>query len=368
VRRSGHDAVTVREPRHDHDHAKIRARAKRIRERLTDIARPEVLILDVEQRPRPPQRRPVEPRDGPLSARCERIGRPPRRIRPQDLHRVPAGARRGHVGGGQQRRPCRRARQVHPYAPARRAAVLDGGPVVPPFAERLVELRHRRPVHLRGDVVPGRAVAVPAVQVLGLQVAEVPVVVAPPVAQVDPADEREAGVRVVGPVHDDQLLVVRTGAPHALVQQHLATGAVHDAGEHGVLLLVEAHRLGMRAPQQRADLHAPARESRQQHGQRRTVVGQEFVVIAAPVGEAQEVAGRQRLERLGQPREVGAAVDQRRDVVALGPGDVAHQRRALVHALARVEEPRMPLFHPPPVSREALREPSATAWPGVTPP
>jgi hypothetical protein len=47
-------------------------------------------------------------------------------------------------------------------------------------------------------------------------------VVCPPVAEIDPADERDVVCRAIRPVDEDDLLVVRAEPADPLVEQHLA--------------------------------------------------------------------------------------------------------------------------------------------------
>ena len=164
-------------------------------------------------------------------------------------------------------------------------------------------------------------------------------------AQIDPADERDVAIRIVPMDRHDELLMVRAGAPHALVEQHRSTGRRDDPRELGLLLLVEAQRRGMGAPEQPADVDAPAGELGEDRRERRTVVGQLLVVVTAPVCEAHEIARTERLELRSEPREVRGAVNQRLHVVAVGPVLVADERAPGMRPLARVQEPRVDL-HP----------------------
>ena len=69
-------------------------------------------------------------------------------------------------------------------------------------------------------VVPGGRRPVGRVHLLRLRIAEVALVVAAAVTQVDAADERDVLLGPAGVAQDHHLLVVRAGAPHALVQHH----------------------------------------------------------------------------------------------------------------------------------------------------
>ena len=138
--------------------------------------------------------------------------------------------------------------------------MLDRRPIVPALSEGLEELRHRGAVDLCLHVVPWRPLAVASIQVLCLRIAEMLVAVAPAVTQVDPADKGQILVRLVGAMHEDQLLVMRAGAPDPLVQQELAARRIDDVGKFGLFLFVETHPGRMRAPQQAAHPYPSAGE------------------------------------------------------------------------------------------------------------
>jgi hypothetical protein len=155
--------------------------------------------------------------------------------------------------------------------------------------------------------------------VLGLRIAEVSHVVATAVAEIDPTDEPDVRVRIGGSVNEDELLMVRAGAPDTLVEQDRTAGRGHDLGELRLFLLVEAEALGMGTPEQAANIDAAPGEPREQRREGRAGVGQLLVVIAPPVRQADEVAGGERLQLGGESCEVRAAVDERFDLIAVGP-------------------------------------------------
>ena len=140
-------------------------------------------------------------------------------------------------------------------------------------------------------VVPGSALSIAAIQVLGLEIAEMVVVIAAPVAEIDPPDERHILVGPIRMVCDHQLLVVGPGASHPLVEQELAARRVHDAGELCLLFLVESDRARVGPPEEASHLDASPREVDQQTRKCRSVVVEPLVVIAPPVGEVDVVAG-----------------------------------------------------------------------------
>src|SRR5205823_8468186 len=97
-------------------------------------------------------------------------------------------------------------------------AVVERHGVLPPLPKRELEVADDGPPDLQLEVVPRGPRTVARVEVDGLRVTEVPLVVAPPVAQVDPADEGDV-VLLVAPADQDELLVMAPPAPDPLVQQ-----------------------------------------------------------------------------------------------------------------------------------------------------
>ena len=146
------------------------------------------------------------------------------------------------------------------HARAPRVPVVERGRVVPPLPEGVRQVADRRSAHLELHVVPGRAVAVARVELDRLRVAAVPVVVAPPVAEVDAADEGDVVVGAGRVAEEDQLLVMASAAPDPFVEQDLAAGLVDLAHEANVLLLGEVGLTRMGAPEEPADVHVPPGE------------------------------------------------------------------------------------------------------------
>jgi hypothetical protein len=126
-----------------------------------------------------------------------------------------------------------------------------------------------------------------------LRVAEVSGVVATAVTQVDPADEGDIALDVAAVPDDEQLLVMRPEPRYPLVEQHLRAGPVELRPESLVLLRAQVQVIGVRAPQQRTDLHSGPREVAQQVTDGRAVREQPLVGVAAPVGEVHPVAAAQ---------------------------------------------------------------------------
>ena len=108
--------------------------------------------------------------------------------------------------------------------------------VVPALGEDVEHVADRRPADLQGGVVPRWGGTVLRVEWRRLRVAEVLGVVAPPVTQVDPADEGDVLVGAALSPYDEQLLVVRPAATHPLVEERLTTRLVDDGAEVAVLL------------------------------------------------------------------------------------------------------------------------------------
>jgi hypothetical protein len=102
----------------------------------------------------------------------------------------------GHPRGALQEHPVRRA-------PVERVRV------VPALGERAQHVADDRTPQLERGVVPRWPASVPAVHDRSLRVAPVRRVVPPPVAEVDPADERDVPIRGVPMLDDEQLLVMR---------------------------------------------------------------------------------------------------------------------------------------------------------------
>ena len=170
--------------------------------------------------------------------------------------------------------------------------------------------------------MPGWAFAVVVVvEFDGLGVAEMAVVVPAAVTEVDAADERDV-VGGVGSTHHEQLLVVAPAAAHPVIEEHFATRVVDHLGKREVLRLTEVHQLGVRAPEEPADID-PLLHQLDEHGANlRARSVKQFVGIALPVGEVDPIAGLALAQHLVQSSEVSAAIDQDRAVVALGPREL----------------------------------------------
>ncbi|WP_211253476.1 hypothetical protein [Knoellia subterranea] len=132
--------------------------------------------------------------------------------------------------------------------------MVERGRVVPALGERLENVGHGRSADLGHRVVPGRGRTVALVERRCLRIAVVVGVVASAVAEVDAAHEGDVVLWPALEADDDELLVVRPGAAHPLVEKGFAAGLVDDLTELVVLLAVEP--AGVRAPQKGADLDA----------------------------------------------------------------------------------------------------------------
>ena len=183
----------------------------------------------------------------------------------------------------------------------------ERGAVLPPLAERRLDVVDRRPLDRHLDVVPGGGRAVGPRQVHRLPVAVVLGVVAPAVAQVDAADVGDVAGRVLGvPDHDELLVVGAAGAdPH--VPQALAAGLADLLAELAVPMGAEAETVPVGAPQQPTDVDAAAYGVDQGVVERGPgVVGQLLVGVALPVGEVEAVARAECADALVELLEVVA--------------------------------------------------------------
>ena len=175
-------------------------------------------------------------------------------------------------------------------------------------------------------------------------------VVATGVAQVDPADERDIPIGIVGAAQHHQLLVVRTRHADPLVEQHLAARVADLVPELAVLFLAVGQRIGVRTPHQTLHDHPAAGGIAEELGERRTRVAEPLIGVTPPVGEEQMITGTQRRHFGREPVEVGGPVHQRGHGVARAPGRQPARR---ITALGRREEPvvdrhaRPPRLDPP---------------------
>ena len=210
--------------------------------------------------------------------------------------------------------------------------VLERRGVQPALAEGLSEVADGRPPDLELNVVPGRPRPVSPIQDDGLRVALVALVVAPPVAEVDPADERDVLLGAPASSDDGELLVVGAEPADPLVGQHLTARVVHDLADVRVLLLGVPLLVGMRPPHQPAHVDPSPDGLGENRPQFRTWSGQSLPGVASPVEEPHLVPGTEAGQLLVQPGEVGGPVDQRRDGVPLGPASAVPRRRSISEA------------------------------------
>ena len=190
-------------------------------------------------------------------------------------------------------------------------------------------------------VVPGWAVAVLLAERLRLRVAEVAVVVAPRVRQVDAADEGDVAGRLVAVPDDHELLVVRPAVAHPHVEQSLRAALLQLLAQGAVLAGEEPDLVPVRAPDQPAHVDTTLVGPCQHldHGAVGVVGHQQLVGVALPVGEQHQVAVAGRLEAFVQLAEVRRAVDERPREVALGPRAVVVEAGGVVVALGLRQEP-----------------------------
>jgi hypothetical protein len=191
--------------------------------------------------------------------------------------------------------------------------------------------------------VPRRSITVPGFEINGLRVAFVTAIVVSAVTQVDPADERHVIVGSGNVAHDDELLVMASTAPDALVKNHFPAGLVDFAHEPGILLLEIVRPTRVRTPYQAAHVNATPRQIGEHAPDLCARAGETLVGIALPVSEVHPVAPLARAEDLVQTREIFGAVDQNLNPVALRPGLAVAASpidiRRRVAALPRGQEP-----------------------------
>ena len=300
---------------------------ERLGEQPGDVGRPHVLVLEVDQPAGPPDRLRVAAGHRPLPVRGEVVRRPDRRIGAQRLHDVRPALAAGRAAGAAAGR----------RAAARAAAVVHPGDRV--VGVGVVGSSHRSrntvsstptagPAQLQLHVVPRRAFARtprPSAAAAGRRAWS--------------ASSRREWHRSMPPAkatsRDGSPACRRTtnfwwwlpAAPHPLVEQHLAAGLLDLPVQRPVLRLAERQLVPVRAPDQPAHAHPALGRVREQlrrpwgrparsrsSGSPRQSVKNRW----SPVAE--------RLDLLDQPGEVGRAVDQRLDEVALGPGRDARWR------------------------------------------
>jgi hypothetical protein len=337
----GDPPVAVRVPWHHDDHAQPGSAAQGGREGVGDQRPPQVLVLDVDQRPGPSQGLQVRPGDAALAVGRERDPPVPGRVGAQHLHGMGAGLR-GWPAAQQQLQAPGLVAGPPPYGP-QRVAVVAGGVVLPALPEGVVDVQHGRAAQLQLEVVPGRPPAVAGVDPDRVGVAEMPGVITTAAGQVDAADEGDAGLGIVGAVDDQQLLVVAAEAAHPLVGHQLPSGPVDQRAQHPVGVLVEVDEGRVGAPQEPADGHPAPRQPGQQRAQLAPGTGQLAGGVDPPVGQVDPVPGRERGQQLVQAPEVGGPVDVDADPVAGHPGlpvsALEVDRRRRVAALLRGQQP-----------------------------
>src|SRR5918994_962205 len=160
--------------------------------------------------------------------------------------------------------------------------MVERGGVIPTFAEGVRDVADRRSPELKLNIVPGRSVPVPGVEIDRLRVAFVTGVIPAAVAQVDPADEGDVLVRSRRATDDDELLMMASTTPDALVEKYLAARFVDLADELGVLLLAEVGLSWVRTPQKTAHVDAATREVGEHVPHRGARAGETLIRVALP--------------------------------------------------------------------------------------
>ena len=299
---TGDPPVTVGMPRHDDDHAQLGSAAQGGREGVADQRAPQVLVLDVDQRPGPPQGLQVGPGDAALAVGRERGPPVPGRIGAQHLHGMGAGLGRWQPPLQQPQAPGLVA-DPPPHGP-QRVAMVAGGAVLPALPEGEVDIQHGRAAQLQLEVVPGRPPTVAGVDPDRVGVAEMPGVVTTAAGQVDATDEGDAAVGVVGAVVGHQL-------PPARLTSVLSTRLAS---------WLNRTRAGWERHSSPPDGHSAAGEGGQQRPQLAARAGQLAGGVDAPVGQVHPVAGAESGQQLVQPPEVGGSIHMHHDPVPSRPG------------------------------------------------
>ena len=206
---------------------------ERVDERAGRRARPQVLVLEVDESPGLRERVEIPAGDAAFAIRREGEGPTPGRIRAEDLHRV-----RTRIGGVGRRSLDRelgaRGALVHEALDelAPRNAAVERRRVVPPLGEGERDVLHDGAAQLHLEVVPGRARAVVRRGQIGaLRVAAMVGAVVVAVAEIDPTDERDIVGGRIRSQEDHDLLVEAAEVPDAVVEPDVAAGRVHHAGE-----------------------------------------------------------------------------------------------------------------------------------------
>jgi len=155
-------------------------------------------------------------------------------------------------------------------------------------------------------------------------------------AKVDATDECDVVSRPVRMSDDDELLMMGSGAPGTGVQQHIAASLVDVTGELGVLALAAFEPVGLRPPDQPEDHNAGSGTTPKHVTDRSIGPVEEFLGVAAKVGEVDLIPALGSAQLLMQAAKVRGAVDERLDRVPGRPG--ADIRRSIA-ALGGQQKP-----------------------------
>ena len=213
-----------------------------------------------------------------------------------------------------------------------RVAPVERRRILPPLAERELDVVDCRPAHLELDVVPRRTVAVVLVVELDrLRITAVATVVASAVAQVDAADERDVVGGVATADHDD-LLVMAPAAAHPVVEEDLTARLVHDAREiAGSPPRRTSPASGANARASRARARRAVASAAEHVADVGAVAVEQLVGVALPVGEVAPCRRARRQQSTWCRRRKYETPSTRTcAVVAVGPGDTAACRRSIV--------------------------------------
>jgi hypothetical protein len=139
--------------------------------------------------------------------------------------------------------------------------VIERRGILPAFSEGLRDISDDGPADLKLNVVPRRAGTVPLVQGDRLRITVMILVVAPPMAQIDPPDESDILVLVSEVLKKDELLMVAPSSADPFVHKDFSACFVQHLSELLVLLFAELALVGMGAPHESPDLDASAQEA-----------------------------------------------------------------------------------------------------------
>jgi hypothetical protein len=123
--------------------------------------------------------------------------------------------------------------------------MIERSGILPTFAEGEVEFADCRSPNLKLNVVPGRAMTVPGVQLDGLSVSVVAGVISSTMTQIDTADERNVTIGSRRVADEDHLLVVRSATAYSLIEEHFTARCRHFNSEASILFRIESEAIAV---------------------------------------------------------------------------------------------------------------------------